>query len=257
MDRYKPSSKEIVTELMQFLGKESKQIPHHKGTNVVTKEYIKYKCPETHCPSTIVTFLDKSRVPNPYMRLRRCCGKGESQSEEENILVKMYQEAKQSSKLNIGSILSHFNVQTLTDYDKMVYGYLKLITGKSLPISYISDPEARSLSKLLISIGKPGLTSILLNIVEVVEQKIVQNLSNKKGAVLFDGWSGGSTHYIGLTASYCKEVTVLKDGNEAKIFSPTMVIPSTSPMGHIEKILQMKLEKKNQLRLILKHSYNF
>ena len=58
---------------------------------------------------------------------------------------------------------------------------------------------------------------------ELVEERISEEVKNTKGAVLFDGWTNNGIHYIGKYLSY---ILTNKYGN-----NPTITLISMSPMA--------------------------
>lgn len=99
----------------------------------------------------------------------------------------MYTEAKKASKLNGKFILSKIDLDSLSDYEQTMHGYINLINAKSLPISYVSDLGIRNFSRFNILIGRITLVKVTLKLVELVEKKIADELKGTKDAVLFDG----------------------------------------------------------------------
>ncbi len=42
-----------------------------------------------------------------------------------------------------------------------------------------------------------------MSLVKLEEDRVGEEMSQTKKALLFDGWTCGATHYLGLIASYC------------------------------------------------------
>lgn len=99
---------------------------------------------------------------------------------------------------------------------------------------YVTEPEVRSFSRYTIEIGKSRLVTVLPKVVELVENRIAQDLSGTVGVALFDGWTCGTPHYIGVIASYCEKFPILKNGHITKQTSPKMVLLTMSRMGYLD-----------------------
>ncbi len=52
----------------------------------------------------------------------------------------------------------------------------------------------------------------MFKVLEVVETKIKDEMTMAKGAVIYDGWTHISTHYVGEFAVYKHTVAVFKNG---------------------------------------------
>ena len=82
-----------------------------------------------------------------------------------------------------------------------IYGWVHWITEGLKPFSFVTEATTRTYTKL-----KPICTNTLLKhmhgIAKQVEEKISLLLAEKKFAILIDGWSKGSTHYVAIFASY-------------------------------------------------------
>ncbi len=123
----------------------------HIGTDVSTNHglstnFLKYKCPKQTC-GVFVRFREKTGFSNPYRHLFSCYGMGKSSEEQEKILSELYEEVIELADKHGGTVLNHFQVSALTDYEKMIYSHLKLIIDCNLPISLVESPMLRSLSK--------------------------------------------------------------------------------------------------------------
>lgn len=181
----------------------------------------------------MISFLDKSGYNNPYTHLRRCYARGKDLKDQEDVLLRLYEEAREAMTQKGGTIRSHFEMQSLSEYEKAIHGYIRLIVMKSLPLYYVSDPEVRNFSRYDVNIGKRTLVEVIFKLVELVEKKIAIELECTKGAVLFDGWTCNSTHYIAVIVSYCTTALRHDRGSVFKESIPRLTLLSLSPMGHV------------------------
>ena len=73
---------------------------------------------ETNC------FLDKSGFKHPCKHLHHCFGKG-NLDEGNSIVLKLFEEARNSTLKSGVTIWSNFKTRILSDYEKAVFVYLK------------------------------------------------------------------------------------------------------------------------------------
>lgn len=145
---------------MTFVGRETRKHKGKDSKHVATKEYISYRCPKPICASPTVSFLDKSGFHNPYAHLRACYGKGLSVADQDALLHRMYESAIEAARMKGGTIRSHFESKSLSEYDKTLHGYLRMIVMKSLPLYYIEDSEVRGFSRFGTKIGQKRLSRL-------------------------------------------------------------------------------------------------
>jgi hypothetical protein len=88
-----------------------------------------------------------------------------------------------------------------------IYGWIDWIVAKNLPFSFCEDECTKKYTKL-----KPISVETLMKYMELlvlqVENRIKDDLP-EEFAIIFDGWSEDSTHFIGIFAvfSSAKEIT--------------------------------------------------
>ena len=85
---------------------------------------------------------------------------------------------------NGGTIISPFNVCALTNYDKDMYGYMRLILLRSLSISIIEDPSQRSLSRFDIEIARDALCEFSFALSELVNKLISKEMVSTNGVLM-------------------------------------------------------------------------
>ncbi len=193
-----PTKKEVVQALMAFEGRE-------KSTSS-SSAYLSYRCPRTGCAKPTVRFCEGSGFSNLYRHLIIRYARGRPEQEQVSILASLYSSARSVSDQNGGSILSHFPVRKLTDYDNAVYGYLHLLIMRSFPIAVVEDHEFRNFSQFKTFLSSKKIVEVILKLVLLVEKRIAKELSSTIGAVMYDGWTANTTHFVSIFAFYCKNI---------------------------------------------------
>eukprot|EP00171_Calliarthron_tuberculosum_P002661 IDg2661t1 len=195
--------KEIVTELMMYVGQEVEPAPEDPGSSV-PKTFIIYECPKPGCHKQI-RFANKSGFRNPYVHLKSCFARGLSPSGQDEKL----QQIKQSTD---GCASSLF---------------------KKIPVCAVQDSEFRSFSKFNVEISKATMVDVIFKLVEMVERYITEELSNTRGAIIYDGWTVNGMHYVGLFTSYIRAVPTRVSSTFQEAHTPTMTLLAVSPMSQI------------------------
>jgi hypothetical protein len=156
---------------------------------------------------------------NPVSHLKGCYKVGCLQSKAREALALSADQV---------SLPRFFTPQTNPQEQVAVFKWMHLIIMKNLPMSIADDDEFRSFSKYMKTCSK-SLRKYILNLVELVEKKIAAQLP-KVFALLFDGWTEGSMHYIGLFAVYSKLVSRVEAAKTIQISVADQVLLSVSPM---------------------------
>ena len=86
---------------------------------------------------------------------------------------------------------------------KNYFGWLHWVISGLKPFSFVKEPLTREYSKLE-KISRNTLIIHIDKLTEVVDEKKSSSLPNKFADVI-DGWTSGSTHFVGNFASYSKE----------------------------------------------------
>ena len=113
----------------------------------------------------------------------------------------MYKEALESARAHGGTIRDHFQLYALSQYEQAVHGYIRWIVLCSRTVNEVEDLEFPRINRFSVSISVKTLTEVMFKLVELVESKIADEMAGSKGALLFDGWSSGRVHYVGIYAS--------------------------------------------------------
>lgn len=98
---------------------------------------------------------------------------------------------------------------------------------RNLPVKISEDVEMRAFSRYNVPISYRTVISTILCLVRLVEKRISHEMKSTKGALLFDGWTCGSTHYIAIISSYCAKQY---GGTEVK---PRLSCMAVAPMGRV------------------------
>lgn len=109
--------------------------------------------------------------------------------QQEKKLNDLFEKAQLAAARGNGDIRAHFEFKALSDYEKAVCGYLRLIAVRSLPVSIIESPDFRAISRFEEPIGVPRFVEIIFKLVEFFEGRVIAELRETKGTILYDGWS--------------------------------------------------------------------
>ncbi len=199
--------KEIMQALMRFEGREMRKSSGRQGSSETEKCYLKYRCSRPGCRSGIVSFIENSGYKNPYSHLKSYYCKDSSPLQQEQQLQQPYAEARTQAQVLGGTILSHFHVQALSTHDKAVYGWLKLVVLKNIPLSHIEDTEVRAWFCSNIHVSCYTVVKVIFQLVKIVEKRITSHMQQTKGMILFDGWSTTGMHYVGVFSSFVQQIS--------------------------------------------------
>lgn len=118
--------------------------------------------------------------------------------------MRLYCETKAVMDRQGGTLRSHFVSNALSEYDRILFSNLRVIVMKSFPISLIEDKEFPQFSGSHVHIFESKFRNVIFKLVELVEQRIYEELISTKGSVLYDGWTFNESHFVGVILSYCK-----------------------------------------------------
>lgn len=223
--------KDVVLSVMTVDRCETKTVTENgKETE---RKFVTYRCPKPACTVKTITIKDGSGYSNPYSHLRSCYGNGKTLAEQDEILRKMYTVARQTAKDCGGEIALHFQKSSLSEYEKAVYHYIRLIVLRRYPISCVIDPELRAISKFTSVLDTKTIRAVLISLVLLVEDRMKEALEGKKGALLFDGWTENGTHYVAMLVSYVDIVKSLVAGHEVPQPVTRLALLAASPMAQV------------------------
>jgi hypothetical protein len=130
----------------------------------------------------------------------------------------------------------------VSEREKEMYLWIKFIVMKNLPVSFVDCPYTRDIVRLK-PVSTKTLRSNILLLWEVLRETLRRELPDKF-VVVFDGWTEGTHHYIGVAASYMKMV----DGEEVAQQTMLSMKPlladgiqgmrATDHLEHLSRILE-------------------
>lgn len=130
----------------------------------------------------------------------------------------------------------------VSEREKEVYKWVEFVVMKNLPVSFVDCPYTRDVTRLR-NISSQTLRAIILDLLAVVNETIQAELPSKF-TIVFDGWTEGSTHYIGIAAAYLKASS---DGKQVPVQTMLSMKPlladgikgmrATDHLEHVEKVL--------------------
>lgn len=113
-----------------------------------------------------------------------------------------------------GSFLLDSFVLRLSDAEKEMAEWINFVVVKSMPISIVECPHLRRLAKLK-PVSIKSVRKHILSLKAIVQEEIKVRLPSKF-AIIFDGWTEGTDHYIGIWASY-NSIDNRNDGKEVPV----------------------------------------
>ena len=115
-----------------------------------------------------------------------------------------------------------------------MHAYIKLILNRNRPLSIIESTELCAISKFSSTIGVPKLSSVILELVKLVEQRVKDELVRTVGAVIYDGWTCNNMHFTGVIASYCTTHSSSHGQNQKQVTVPRLTSLAVAPMGTVD-----------------------
>jgi hypothetical protein len=129
----------------------------------------------------------------------------------------------------------------VSDREKEMHQWIQFIVMKNLPVSFVDCSYTRELARIKSVCGRT-LRGNLLSLRDVMKDAIRQELPSRF-VIVFDGWTEGTHHYIGIAASYTKMI----EGKEVPVqtmfsMKPLLVdgiqgMKATDHLEHLTKIL--------------------
>ena len=202
-----------------------------KNVDGVSRVIVTYQCPKSNCATGAITIQRKTGFQNPYAHLRSCYGRGKKNQEQDEILQSMYREAVQAHTDAGGTIRSHFKSETLSPREKVINKFLRLIVLESAPFEIVESVEYRRAFEHPAVTTAETVKETMLKLVELVEQRVRNDICGKKGALLFDGWSKRGVHYVEMIASYTREVVEQRKKDKVVHEQQALAMLALSPMA--------------------------
>eukprot|EP00171_Calliarthron_tuberculosum_P005814 IDg5814t1 len=230
MNAKKPSQKAVV-EMLMTKTKEERRDVHGRSGQVIRRNVpsVFYKCPkENDCTEGGEIHFQKGKgFTNGYSHLKSCLAGG-----DEAHLIELFHHAVRSS-MNTGT-LSGFRVtiaSRLNAREKAMYSWLRLLILKNLPLSAVDDKEFRDFCKHDSVFCLKTIKATKLKLVEIVEEKIRDEMKKTKGAIMYDGWTDNGVHYVGIYVVYNRSFEVYGDGVLETETELAITLLSVSPMA--------------------------
>ena len=147
-------------------------------------------------------------------------------------VLEVYKAALEARNQHGGSIMQFVNVQSLNQRQLCMYAWIRLIVLKSLPLSTIEDEEYRSALGKEYNFAIKTLKRVLFHLVVIVEENISKVLP-EKGALLSDGWTQNTYHFVAVFASFIEEHKQMSGGVESIVEEPAIALLGVSTMDDI------------------------
>jgi hypothetical protein len=180
------------------------------------------------CKKCLKTKAKSGGWTNLLSHLRSCVGKDYEQLFAEHEKLKASKEGGYFVRIS--------------DREKEVFKWIEFIVMKNLPVSFVDCPYTRNITRLK-NISAQTLRCHILELLSVVKETIQAELP-PKFIIVFDGWTEGTHHYIGIAAAYLKVGT---DGKEVPVQTILSMKPlladgikgmrATDHLDHVEKVL--------------------
>jgi hypothetical protein len=161
--------------------------------------YAEVRKHEWQCKKCLKLKSKNGGWTNLLSHIRTCVG-----SDYENV----YLEHKKAASTK--STMSGYFVR-VSELEKEMFSWIRFIVMKNLPVSFVDCTYTRDISRLRSISGK-SLRRHILSLRDVLKETLRKELPSRF-VVVFDGWTEGTHHYIGVAASYMKVV----DGKEVPI----------------------------------------
>lgn len=94
-----------------------------------------------------------------------------------------------------------------TERERAMFAFMKLIVKRNTAISAVEDVFYRNLSGFEHDFARATFKELMFTLVELIEDRITAEMKSTKGAIMYDGWTHGGMHYLGLFAIYVSNRT--------------------------------------------------
>ena len=131
----------------------------------------------------------------------------------------------------------------ISEQEKQMYQWINFVVMKNLPVSFVDCPHTREISRLKPVSGKT-LRGHILALRDILRETLRNELP-QKFVIVFDGWSEGTQHYVGVAAAYIKTI----DGKEVPMQTMLSMQPLLSHgiqgmrakdhLEHLSRILEL------------------
>lgn len=127
--------------------------------------------------------------------------------------------------------------------------YICLILMKNMSLSSVEDEDVRKFNRFSVSLLRHTVANAILQLVEHVEMRISEELAGTQGAIVYEGWSYNSVHYIGEFGFYTTNIYVRKGSTKRtqKVVRKTLI--ALYPMGNSMKKVNAEMKLKLPLSM--------
>jgi hypothetical protein len=166
MVKSSPTQKEVVVLLCKYLREDTIQHQKKNGVVVDIKQSV-YQCPklECTCVNREIVVWKGSGFSNPHTHLLSCVAGGDPAK------LSLLYEDNLKRKRNSEGLGNHFMpiATPVTDREKAMYGWIRLIATKNLPLTAAEDKEFRDFTKYTSFVSTREVRATMLTLVELVE----------------------------------------------------------------------------------------
>ena len=174
-------------------------LPPKSSKSICEYFYAQLRKHEWQCKKCLKLKSKNGGWTNLLSHIRTCVG-----SDYETV----YLEHKKNASMT-GAMSGY--VVRVSDSEKEIYSWIRFVVMKNLPVSFVDCTYTRDISRLKHISGKT-LRHYILSLRDVLKEALRKELPSRF-VVVFDGWTEGTQHYIGVAASYMKIV----DGREVPV----------------------------------------
>lgn len=103
-------------------------------------------------------------------------------------------------------------VLRVSEAEQEMTEWINYLVMKNQPISLVDCPLTQSMSKLK-PVSSKSIRKHILSLVSIVREEELKLCLPDKFILVFDGWTEGTDHYVGIWASY--NTSVLVDNSKA------------------------------------------
>ena len=143
-----------------------------------------FKCKNVKCGNKLYKQKAGSGYSNLITHLRGCVPNYQS----------IYKQATLPNATN------NVQLKFLTHEEEGLFNLMEWVIMRNIPLSEVENPITRKALKMK-AVSIKTLRKYILNLADIVKDGIKRILPEKFG-IIFDGWSDGLTHYVGIFACY-------------------------------------------------------
>ena len=127
---------------------------------------------------------------------------------------KLYENIYNEAKKQESTAMGHFVVRQVSTVEKEMFEWIEFIVMKNLPIMTVDCPYTRRMCKPK-PISSKSLRGHIMSLSALMKERVTEFLP-EKFVLVFDGWTEGTQHYIGVSAFYS---SVSKNGKDVAVLT--------------------------------------